>query len=66
MKDESLTFTVGENVKVKMPYGMAAGKVISVLKNASFCGEVKYEIHGANFITIASSRVMEKNINQHA
>jgi hypothetical protein len=47
----------GDKVTVSLPSGEFAGEVKGTVK--SFSDEIKYEIHGEEFVTITSARSIE-------
>ena len=53
-------YVIGDEVEVEMPDGFKVGRVVTVLPNYAWSGETKYSIHGREFVTIASARVMRK------
>ena len=55
-----IKYNIGDEVEVEMPDGSKVGLVVSVLPNFAWGGETKYSIHGREFVTIASARVMRK------
>jgi hypothetical protein len=55
-------YSIGDEVEVEMPDGFRIGRVVTILPNYAWSGETKYSIHGREFVTIASARVMRKTV----
>ena len=53
-------YKIGDEVEVEMPDGFKIGRVVTVIPNFAWSGESKYSIHGREFVTIASARVMRR------
>ena len=54
------TYSIGDEVEVEMPDGFKVGRVVTVLHNYAWSVKTRYSIHGHDFVTIASARIMRK------
>ena len=55
-------YSIGDEVEVEMPDGRKVGRLVTILPNFAWSGETQYSIHGREFVTIASARVMRKTV----
>ena len=55
------SYSIGDDVIVKLPDGEHRGTVKEILCRYSFSEDTRYEVHGKGFVTITSARAMRKN-----